>query len=257
MTVTAENIRDDVVANLGNRADLVEARVYRMLHYSQLALARLTKWRDLIFTNAFTHTGWAGSSITADQTILITTVTGLSAATMLRSVISFYLADYPEQTHNRLTRVSTFPEWDKFRVPRVGPGAARNVPTHYFMPSRTSVELYPVPNKVYDYEFRGIKYPAEVTAATKTSALTIANCDDLVMARTTFILASGLNMPDTAKMWKDEYNSMLLDFYRADKDLGDIDMAAFRQESNLDGRSLWWNDPFVDHGPDAFLSEQV
>src|SRR6266404_5018394 len=150
-TLTLSDLKDELKRGLGNRTDL-DARLTRFLNLAQERIYRVYDFSEMqqITTSSFSVT----SSITTDKFITLPPI---------REIQSFRVLDGAQSV--KLKQVSTR-QWDStIPMPEY---FARALPSHLTLWTN-SAELWPVPDKTYQYIIRWTKLPTVFVDSNLTS----------------------------------------------------------------------------------------
>lgn len=243
MTVTAENIRDDVRANLGNRNDIDEATYYRCIHYAQNRIARLKSFNELETED----------TIITTQGFRTYTFPSAIDARRIRKINSILPLDFLEQKYkDPLTRVPTSKEWAKLLTGQEVV-AEQDTPNRYLWRIVNQISVDPIPDATYHLEISLTYYPVEVTEIIKGLELSLHNSDDIVTALATSTLLLRRGREDSATIWYQVYKDAVEEFVMTEADHSDLDMKAISNELSTTVPSTYWADPFSN----ARFKEQV
>lgn len=251
MAISAENIRDDVVGNMANRADISDAIIYRYITYAQRRVSRLRAFNELS-SETVIRISTAGTDV-----LLWSAGTPVVDERRIRRVVSIIPLDFAEDVWKRpLRRVSSVREWNMAisgESDTLG-DAAQGPPTHYLWELMTELKVRPYVDKTYDLFVNLILYPADVTETNKTDQLSLFQAEDLIMFLTTAMLFARTGRMEDSSHYFILYKGSVDEWVEAEPDSGDFDMAAIRAVKSSPAVADYWKDPFFNQ---RGSSEQV
>lgn len=238
MTVTAENIRDDIVGNLANRTDITDSTLYRYIHYAQTRVSRLKVFNELNTKETIT------ANIDQGRYFLWSALPEYRRIKKIDSII-------PERTSDNtyeatLIRIPTIKAWNKILAGREVTDTS-DVPTHYLFHVVDELEIRPIPKEEYTLHLSLSLHPVEVAESNKTDELSIYTADDLIMQLATSMLAFKLGLEDKGTHYFRAYSASIKELLKQESDHADFNMQAVRADLNITTPSTYWADPFY-HG---------
>lgn len=245
MTVTAENIRDDVVKNLAGRTDITEAILYRFIHYAQVRISRLKVFNELNATEIINTV-----ASTPDYTF-----PGTLDARRVKRIEGII----PEKDSNNtyeapLTRVPTIGMWNKSLSGRLVADTI-NVPSHYLYWIVNQLSIRPIPDVIYKLHISYSLHPVEVTEAVKANEISLYNADDIIMQLTTSMIAFMLGLDEKGTHYFRAYRASVKEMVEQEGDHADFNMQAIKKELDIRTPSAYWQDPF--YNQTGAVGEQV
>lgn len=237
MTITAENIRDDIVGNLAKRTDITDSTLYRYIHYAQTRVSRLKVFNELNEKETIDAANTLGR-------YFLSSFFEYRRIKKIDSIIPEKVSDAVYQYP--LIRIPTIKLWNKMLSGR-NVVDTTSVPTHYLYHVVDRIEVRPIPDQDYTLHVALSLHPVEVTEDNKTDALSIYTADDLIMQLATSMLAFKLGLEEKGTHYFRAYSASIKELLKQEADHADFDMQAVKSDLSITTPSTYWADPFY-HG---------
>lgn len=231
-TLTLDEIKGEIKAHLGNRSD-ADSRLNSVLNLSQTRLARLHDFDELrqLIT--------IPTVITADPSV--DKIVNIAALGRYRKIYSVRL-----YANNNLSRKLTkrLPSYFDTVIPEPE-YYSRGTPKDYVIFNRFQMELYRVPDIVYQMHFRYSTWPIQITNNTQgTALLTLQDVDDVIIHLAVSYLNLSFGNMEKANQYYQIYAALAKEAFDQDVEDFDMHLAAHRQGEDRTG-SRGYDDPFV------------
>lgn len=233
-TLTTSELIDEVKKHLGDRSDLTDARVVRVLNLQQERLARSYDYRE--FRQLVTGT-LSSSGTKANDKILTFASLGLSQA--IRDIYSFRVLD--ESRSRKLVNYSprifdqTIPDIEFYD---------RNIPSVYVVWS-DQFELWKIPDQDYEFEIRLTTWPTALSTGNLSAKSDFEEKDDLLITIATSYLYNSYGEYDRASHFFGIFRSMWEQSKIEDFDRPDRDIKPPAGEKQPVTSEEYWTNPFV------------
>lgn len=245
MTVTAENIRDDVVGNLAKRTDITDSEIYRFIHYAQTRVSRLKVFNEL---NASENISTVVS--TPDYTFPLT----LDSRRVKRIEVILPEKNSDNTYENPLIRVPTIGMWAEALAGRAA-ADTNDIPSHYLYWLSNQLSIRPIADAVYILHIYYSLHPVEVTNDNKGDEISLHNADDIIMQLTTSMLAFRLGLEEKGTHFFRAYRASVKEMVDQEGDHADFNMQAIKADLDIKSPSAYWGDPF--YNQTGTVGEQV
>jgi len=230
-TLTYDQIKTEVLAALGNRADFSTDRLTVIANLAQMRIARAKRWEEL---DAVT-TGTLDYTATPADDKYLTMPTGT------RDIYTFRLVLGNGESRKLSRKTVTF-------FDRIIPDPAYvsvNKPQMYTL-FNDKAELWPVPDAAYDYEIRRCAWPLAFTGeGDLTQKSDLDEKDDMITALSISWAMQSIGRSDDAARWWIIYTNMLNSAIGEDVEKPD-QVIAPDFELGAQAPREYWKDPWVD-----------
>lgn len=232
--LTVAEIKTEVKSNIGNRDD-ADSRLTPLINLSLLRIARKHEFDSLRQINTVQNT--ITTSAATDKFLPLPTATGLR-------IRKIYGITVPEGTNNitpRKLRKVLVKHWDA-TIPEPE-FYDRGDPTHYAKWDNTQIELWRVPDEVFDFTFRIMRWPTDVAVTGDGQPVDIDDVDDLVINLTSSYLHQSFGRSEKAREFFTIYRAQLKDAFDEDDEDFDMVMAGVTRDRFTVSKGI--DDPFV------------
>lgn len=225
-------IKTEIRASLGGRTDL-DSRLNIIVHLTQQRIARLYDFPELK-VRLSQNCSFAG--LESDRYVTIPLTGGIR----FRKIYDVILDSGELGKSNKLEFILPN-QWDKVRPePNL---LTRSWPRYYSWWTKTQIELYPLPDKVYELIFRMLKFPTSITAATAdATTLDLENLDDAIISLATSYCFLSAGSPDKADKWFNIFRSQWKEIFGDIDALVDLNLAGMKNDLSIP--PAYWLDPW-------------
>lgn len=237
--LTLAQLRSEITGHLGDRSDIDSGTINRAINMAQIRMCRLHDFREMAIrqTGVLTYTGDKAT----DQIVQASVFTNQP----IDDVLSFVLYESGGGRENKLTG------WSPRQLDKLVPNGASerhasNMPTDYIF-WKEQFELFPVPDKAYNFIFRAYIRPAQMSDDGSTSPLEYK--DDLIIYLATAYLYGRLGEYERMNKFFEMYINELDAAITSDEDNPDREVGAKQSVLRNGGFSNYWNDPFTKRAP--------
>ncbi|TXH53947.1 MAG: hypothetical protein E6Q97_11905 [Desulfurellales bacterium] len=234
-TLTHAELREEVLVSLGNRNDVTPSRLTRALNLAQERLARRHDFEELQVTTSttLTYTGVAATDLYLPMP---------DSAPYIREIYSVLLKDGVQS--RKLRRVFTR-TWDRLLTDPTALNE-KDHPVFYTIwdYKLAKAEIYPLPNKSYDIQWRLSKWPTPLTTDSQTSDYRFK--DELLIELGVIYIMDSLGKEADADRHRKKFAELYLEGLNTDSDKPDLDIeigAGIPNNMSLGGD--YWRDPFI------------
>ena len=238
MTITPENIRDDIVGNLGNRTDIKDVVIYRMIHYAQLRISRLKAFNEL-------HSRESILTSAGDIEYVFPSAVDARRIRKIDSIMPQLVSDFSYE--KVLTRIPTIKQWNRLLGGTETVSPTTNTPYFYFRRLVTELQFYPVPDDIYNMIVDYTLYPVQITEFNKTEEVGLYNADDILLFLASSILSYRVGREKDGEKWFNLYRGSVKEMLAEEVDYGDFDMVAVHADMTIGSPTDYWADPFFKH----------
>ena len=225
-TLALTDLREEVLANLGNRDDITNARLDRHLDLAQMRIARSRTFEETKRQGVFVHipTGTLDDDRFLDVGMIIRETYSLRITT--------------EGKERKLVRIG------QRKFDQLYPDTRDHTgdPKLYILWNNI-IEFWPIPNETIELVLRWSIWPAAFTLTTQKSDLD--EKDDMIIALATHTIFKSLRQKDSAAEWLDTYAQTLGESVREEAEKPDLDLLPGPGVEDAAGSSAPWKDPFV------------
>lgn len=225
-TLTLVDLREEVLANLGNRDDITNTRLDRHLDLAQMRIARSREFEETKRQGVFVHTPTG----TLDDDRF------LDVGMTIREVYSLRITT--EGKERKLVRIG------QRKFDQLYPDTRDHTgnPKLYILWNNI-IEFWPIPNATIELVLRWSIWPAAFTLTTQVSDLD--EKDDLIISLATHTLFKSLKNKEGAAEWLDTYAQGLGESVREESEKPDLDLIPGPGVEDTSGSSSPWSNPFV------------
>lgn len=229
--LTFNDIKDEVLKALGNRTDIDTARTVRLLNLSQERIARVHRWEEL--EQLLQRTTDITTDPDADRFVPIPRNT--------RDIYSLLLIDTQDKFRSRKLHRVHFRTADR-RVPAPD-YFTRRIPNIYVL-WRETLELFPIPDKVYTLKARAILWPTPFSGDPQQIS-DLDHKDDLIISLSISWGFQSFKMHDEAQRWWTTYRSAMNDAAGEEVESPDMDHLPHRGIGDGSAATEYYRDPFI------------
>jgi len=218
-------LKSELLANLGNRDDLTDARLGRFINMAQMRLARMRSFYELedVLTWSFTAT-------TATFTL----------PAVYRKINSIVVINGSSSKKLRRLLQRT---WD-LEVP-YPTALSTGQPLHYVLYEK-KIELYPIPDITYSAQARVSLWPTDL--ALDASLSDFEQKDDLIIMLATVLAFNSLGDKDKAATCWQIFQTMLSEAMGEDMEEPDLDVLPGPAVTTGGPGGQPWTNPFISGG---------
>lgn len=227
--LTLDEIKGEIRSAIANRTDL-DARLLRIINLSQERIARVHRWEEL--EQLLQRTTDITTDADIDRLVPIPKNT--------RDIYSLLLIDTQNKERSRKLTRRHFRSIDR-NVPAPD-YYTRRIPTSYVL-WRETLELFPVPDKVYTLRARAILWPTAFTGdAQQVSDLD--HKDDMIISLSISWCFQTLKMKEEAQQWWAIYKGAINDAAGEEVEVPDMDHLPNAGLQNSSSSVEYYKDPF-------------